>query len=189
MTPTAESESQYLARIEDERKQRDQKMTDSSSTPLTSDQLKSFEGLSYFPVDPKFKVNARIDKADSESVPISLTDGSKQDFVKYGAASFRIDGDDYTFEIFKDRNLPELSDRPGQLFIPFRDGTSGNTTSDNGRLIIFDEPSGAEVELDFNQAYNTFSAYNNNHSSVMAPQQNGARRDFSVGQRKFEDRL
>jgi uncharacterized protein len=189
MTTTAESESQYLARIEDERKQMDQKMTDSSTSPLTSDQVKSFKGLSYFPVDPKFKVNARIVKSDSEQVPVSFTDGSQQNFVKYGVASFNIDGNDYTFEIFKDRNLPELSDRPGQLFIPFRDGTSGNTTSDNGRLISFDEPAGAEVELDFNRAYNTFSAYNNNHTGVVAPQQNNARRDFSVGQRKFEDRL
>jgi uncharacterized protein (DUF1684 family) len=189
MTTTAESESQYLARIEDERKQMDQKMSESGSTPLTSDQLKSFKGLSYFPVDLKYKVNARISKADSEQVSVSLTDGSKQDFVKYGTASFRIDGDDYTFEIFKDRDLPELSDRPGQLFIPFKDGTSGVATSDNGRIISFDEPAGAEVELDFNRAYNTFSVYNNNHTGVMAPQQNNARRDFSVGQRKFEDRL
>lgn len=189
MTPTAESESQYLARIEDERKQKDQKMADSSSTPLTNDQLKSFEGLSYFPVDPKFKVSARVDKADSEQVPVSLTDGSEQELVKYGTASFNIDGADYTLDIFQNNKLPELKDQPGQLFIPFRDGTSGKTTSDNGRLISFEEPSGAEVELDFNQAYNTFSAYNNNHASVMAPQQNNARRDFSVGQRKFEDRL
>lgn len=189
MTATAESESQYLARIENERKQRDQEMSDSSTSPLTSEQLKSFKGLSYFPVDLKYKVVARIDKADSEQVSVSFTDGSKQDFVKYGTASFNIDGEDYTFEIYNDKNLPELSNRPGQLFIPFKDGTSGDTTSDNGRLLSFAKPAGDEVELDFNQAYNTFSVYNNKHSSIMAPQQNSVRRDFSVGQRKFEDRL
>jgi uncharacterized protein len=189
MTPTMESESQYKTRIESERLQRDQKMTDSATSPLTEDQIRNFKGLSYFPVDMKFKVWARISKSAAENAPITMTDGSQQNFEKFGTARFTLDGEEFTFEIFRDKGLPELNDRQGQLFIPFKDGTSGGSTSDNGRYISFDEPAGAEAELDFNQAYNTFSVYNNNHSSVTAPSQNNVRRDFSVGQRKFEDRL
>ncbi|MBE0661639.1 MAG: DUF1684 domain-containing protein [Bacteroidales bacterium] len=186
---TNETEAQYKARIEEERKKLNQAMTDEARSPLSRDQIQRFKGLSYYPVDTRFKIHANLRKDEETSTPLPMTDGSKQDFIRYGSASFNLDDDEITLEVYRDKNLPELSDRPGRLFIPFRDNTAEAETSETGRFIAFDEPEKEDVvELDFNRAYNTYNGLNRSHRSMMAPDANTPKVNFSVGQRKFEDR-
>lgn len=186
---TQETEAQYRARMDDERVKLDQAMTDQARSPLSRDQIQRFKGISYFPVDMKFKISATLKKAGELSTRITMTDGSQLDLIKYGSASFSLDGNTITLEVFRDKNLPELSEQPGQLFIPFLDNTAGTDTSETGRFIAFDEPQKEDVvELDFNRARNTYNGFNRSHSSVMAPAANNPKVHFSVGQRKFEDR-
>lgn len=186
---THETEAQYRVRIEEERMKLNQAMTDQARSPLSSDQIQRFKGLSYYPVDTRFKISVNLKKEVETSTPLPMTDGSKQEFIKYGSASFNLDEDQITLEVYRDKNLPELSDRPGRLFIPFRDNTAETETSETGRFIAFEEPVKEDVvELDFNRASNTYNGFNRSHSSVMAPEANTPKVNFSVGQRKFEDR-
>jgi uncharacterized protein len=186
---TNETEAQYKARIEEERKRLNQVMTDQARSPLSQDQIQRFKGLDYYPVDTRFKINANLKKEEEKSTALPMTDGSKQEFIRYGTASFNLDDDQITLEVYRDRNLPELSEQPGRLFIPFIDKTAATETSETGRFIAFEEPEqGDEVELDFNRAYNTYNGLNRSHRSMMAPDANTPKVNFSVGQRKFEDR-
>jgi uncharacterized protein len=190
MTNNVETEQQYLARIEAERLKLKEKIGSEESSPLSREQLAKFSDLSFFPLDARFKVKARLKKIASQISQLVLSNGQKQDFVKYGLATFQIDGSDYSFEVFMNKNLPELSDNPSRLFIPFCDGTCGKSTHDDGRIVCLEDPGNEEfVEVDFNCAFNTYNAYNTNCVSVTASQPNRVRTDFSVGQRKFEDRI
>lgn len=188
-TSFAESEAQYRARIDNERIERDRRMSDPQTSPLSEDQRRRFSGLSYFPIDMNFKISARLIRTGDVSTQLTMTDGSQQSFTKYGSASFILNGNNITLDIFRDKGLPELSDRAGRLFIPFTDRTTGSTTSETGRYIPLDEPAGGDVvEVDFNRAYNTYNGYNRNLVSVTPPNINKQPLDFSIGQRKFEDR-
>lgn len=183
-----ESETQYIARIKNERMQRNQRMSDAASTPLTQDQILVFENLCYFPIDMKYKVSAQFTRTPGQRETLTMSDNSRKDFEKYGTSEFTFDGSRYLLNIYVDPTLPELSDQPVKLFVPFADATNGRSTSDKGRYIPVQEPTDENIEIDFNKAYNTFAGYNNQHVSVLAPQQNKVRVDFSRGQRKFEDR-
>jgi len=190
MTNIFETEQQFLDRIEAERLQLKQKIGSQGSSPLSQEQLAKFSELSFFPPDARFKVKARLKKVASQISQLTLSNGQKQDFVKYGMATFQLDGNDFSFEVFMNKNLPELSDYPSRLFIPFCDGTCGKSTHDDGRIVCLDDPGNEEfVEIDFNCAYNTYNAYNTKCVSVTASQHNRVRTDFSIGQRKFEDRI
>ncbi len=190
MTIFNESEAQYRARIAKERMQRDISMADASTSPLTADQLSRFNGLNYFPVDMIFKISAEITRTPNQKVTVSLTNGKQQVFEKYGEVSFSVRNVVYRFEVLKNQNLPELTNHPDQLFIPFTDGTSGKESCENGRFISFDEPStDGLVELDFNSAFCTYNAYNQKYVSVTATRANSTMNNFAVGQRRFEDRL
>lgn len=187
-TPVFESELQYIARIKNERQQRNQLMADAAVSPLTPDQMRVFENLCYFPIDMRYKVSARFTQTPDQRETLTLSDNSRKDFKKYGTAEFMLDGNKYVLNIYEDPTMPELSEQPVKLFVPFADATSGISTSDKGRYIPIQEAGNGTIELDFNRAYNTFAGYNNQHVSVLAPQQNKVRVDFSRGQRKFEDR-
>jgi len=185
----SETELQYIERIRDERIRRDQYMTNPATSPLTREQIQNFTSLEYFNIDPKFRFIAQLRRSVNETEPITLTDGSEREFVKYGTASFDHDGKKYTLDIFANSNLPEF-DKPDQLFIPFMDSSSGDSTSENGRYVAVEDNLGNDtIEVDFNRAYNTFSAYNSIHASITAPQRSQRPPTYSVGQRKFEDRL
>jgi uncharacterized protein len=185
-------EQAYRERVLNERASRDQVMRDPSISPLTPAQMQRFTALSYFEIDPKYRVNARITiDSDQETVALTMTDNSSQDFIKYGSVTFSLDGKSHTLDVFIDQNQPEFRDNPRQLFIPFKDGTSGEETSDNGRYLTIKAPEqGSDVvELDFNKAYDTYNAYNRNTISFVPPAGNILEPDLAVGQRKFEDRL
>lgn len=192
ISQTTPEEQAYRDSILNERALRDQKMRDPQVSPLTPAQIQRFNELSYFEVDPKYRVNARLTTdPDQERVALTMTDNSKQDFIKYGSVTFSLDGKSHTLDVFIDQNQPEFRDNPRQLFIPFKDGTSGEETSENGRYLTIKAPEqGSDVvELDFNKAYNTYNAYNRNTISFVPPAGNILEPDLAVGQRKFEDRL
>lgn len=186
------AEQAYRDSILNERNLRDQKMQDPEVSPLTASQIQRFTELSYFEIDPKYRFNARLTvDPDQERVALTMTDNSKQDFIKYGSVTFSLDGKSHTLDVFIDQNQPEFSDNPGQLFIPFKDGTTGKETSENGRYltIMAPEPGSDVVELDFNRAYNTYNDYNSNIVTFTPPIGNILEPAMAVGQRKFEDRL
>ena len=185
-------EQAYRERILNERANRDQVMRNPDISPLTPAQIQRFNALSYFEIDPKYRVNGRLTiDPDQERVMLTMTDNSVQGFIRYGSVTFSLDGKTHRLDVFVDQNQPEFRDNPGQLFIPFKDGTTGEETSENGRYIIINlpEPGKDIVELDFNKAYSTHNAYNSQTVSFMPPIGNILEPAMAVGQRKFEDRL
>lgn len=180
----------YIKEIKNEREAKDQLMSDAATSPLTADEIKSFDSLSYFPVDKKFMIEGQLNATESqEKVSLNTTDGGKKELMRYGTINFTFDGKPYSLAVFRNANLPEFGDNSQQLFIPFTDLTTDEETSPDGRYLPVSIADGeTRVTLDFNKAMNPFSAYNDQYSSVLAPPEN--RLMFSVvsGERKYEHR-
>jgi uncharacterized protein (DUF1684 family) len=96
-----------------------------------------------------------------------------------------LNGVNYKLEVYQS---PEVSRMPGykdHLFVPFTDKTNGNETYEIGRYIDMVIPSGDEVILDFNLAYNPYCSYNPNYSCPIPPAANDLPIEIKSGEKKY----
>ena len=92
----------HKAEIENFRNTKDQQMTDSQSSPLSSEQIERFEGLGYFPIDMKYKFNAQLVVEETQAeVSLNTSTGEKIDLIKYGEVTFDYNGEAYTLPYFR----------------------------------------------------------------------------------------
>jgi uncharacterized protein (DUF1684 family) len=123
----------------------------------TAPTLASFGGLDHFPIDPSWRVIARLEPA-SEAATLEITDitGSHSHEPTPGSVVFERDGASWRITA-----LPGEED--GSLWLIFADGTNGTDTYGGGRF-LYTEPvaDDGSVVVDFNLAYNppcVFSPY------------------------------
>jgi len=184
------SQTDYPTSIQNERNAKNQEFKDPAKSPLTATQISKFNGLSYFNIDEKAKIQGVLTLADPQTeVNLGTTAGTKIKLVKYGTVTFTYDNKTYTLAVFQNKNLPEFGSDNSQLFIPFTDPSNKNETYSKGRYLPISLPaSGNTVVLDFNTAENPYNAYNSGVVSVVAPPGNEMMSAMTTGERKFEDR-
>ena len=187
---TDDQELIVKSEIENIRILKDQKMGNLSTSPLSSEKIQSFTGLKYFEIDLKYRSKGFIRLSKPETfVELTMSNGAKLKFQEYGTVTFNIQGKDFTLTIFKNQNLPEFSENPDQLFIPFKDATSSGETNVNGRYLPLNISSNeTEVIIDFNKAINPYRAYNEAFVSVNPPLSQLLEISMISGERKYEDR-
>ncbi len=150
------------------------KFKDASKSPLTKSGLRKFKGLDFFPINPKFKVTAKLIKTpDAKTFNFPTTTSRIAKYKKYGEVYFSIDGTDFKLDIYKDPN-PRI-DYKHHLFLPFLDETNGKTSYGGGRFIdvlTTDEQKDGTIIIDFNTAYNPYCAYSDRYSCPITPRNN-----------------
>ena len=155
---------------------------DEEDSPLTPEDLATFEKLEFFPVDSSFRVKARLTlHEDSQPFMMKTTTDRLPMYRLFATASFTLKGKPCTLEIYQNQDLitdPEYSD---YLFLPFTDGTNGNESYGGGRYMDLKIPEGDEIMLDFNQSYNPYCAYNSEYSCPIPPAQNHLDLEVTAG--------
>ena len=138
-----------------------------------------FQRLNYFPPNQEFAITAKFTKNNNaDSVNLITNMGEAQTYLIYGAASFSVNGLDCTLQL-----LYLASD--GELFIPFIDTTSGNSTYGAGRYLAADIPIGNKIILDFNKAYNPYCAYVDGFSCPFPPKSNILKVAIEAGEKTY----
>jgi hypothetical protein len=180
----------HKAAIEQFRAEKDARFSDPATSPLTAAQLQPYDGLNYFTVDYVYKLSATFIPANNpQRERLKLSDGGTVRLFNYGKVIFTLDGTEYTLSVFKNSDLPEFTGNPEQLFIPFKDATSGESTNGNGRYIMVNAPqNGNQVTLDFNLALNPYGGYSDGIPSVLPPPGNNMAVPLPTGERKYDDR-
>lgn len=179
----------YNDTIQDFRKGKNIKLMYDEASPLTIDQRKSFEGLNYFAADLKFYIDGELIRDDTPETIIMKTSTDRSPaYVKYGVVNFTIDSVELTLAVYQNKKMLDLSQDQNHLFVPFRDGTSGQESYGGGRYIDCDIPEeGNTIILDFNKAYNPYCAYNPRYSCVIPPEENWLSIRIEAGEMKFEE--
>jgi uncharacterized protein (DUF1684 family) len=166
------------------RKERDAFFKSHVRSPLAPKEKRSFKGLKYFPFDPRYVFVGQIERTilhinNPEYYATFLTNkGTNKRYIRYGKLHFRLDGKEYTVEIYKSI----LSDA---LFIPFKDKTNGKESYGGGRYIDAEILPGYKMVLDFNMAYYPSCAYNDKFICILPPKENTLNVEIQAGERNL----
>ena len=147
-------------------------------SPLTADQRSSFRGLAYFDENPKLVIHSTLDReVEPGDVTMATTAGEEQVYQRYGVMHFNVDGQPAQLVLY-------ASEDSDDLFLPFRDATSGHDTYGAGRYLEV-HAHGDDVTVDFNYAYNPNCAYDPAWSCPLPPSENWLKVPIRAGEKVF----
>ncbi len=170
-----------MGALEEFRRAKDEFFRQDPRSPLTPDQRAAFGGLAYFAPNPDLVVEAPLvgDVDLEEEIRIPTTTGGEQVYRRAGSVHFRVEGRPARLTLFRSEGAHEL-------FLPFRDATSGKETYAAGRYLDVEPPGkGGRVVVDFNYAYNPYCAYNGHWSCPLPPPENWLQVAIRAGERDF----
>ena len=160
------------------RRGRDQLFKTHPQSPIENEQRAAFTALRYFPLDPAYRVKARLEEGPGDELVIDTggADGAVH-YRRAGRLVFRLDGQACELTVLS------LQQYAGGLFVPFKDATSGHETYGGGRylfdtakntdgLVLELEPGSQDVIVDFNYAYNPSCVYSPLWACPLAPPEN-----------------
>ncbi|MFB6112987.1 MAG: DUF1684 domain-containing protein [Halodesulfurarchaeum sp.] len=182
MTGSDFDRAAWERRLERHRAEKDEFLTESDHSPIPVEERESFDGLAYFPLDPTYRIEARIGWAHSpESVSFRMSRGQDTEYEWVGTVGFDLADDHRTLSVYRSPGVDDF-------FVPFRDATNGETTWKHGRYLGLDADretveNGASVVLDFNLAYHPFCVYTEEYVAALPPTENELDIPISAGER------
>lgn len=115
-----------------------------------------FEGIDHWPVDPAWRLTARLEATPGRTVRVPDVLGTIEDEDSPGDLLVEVDGATHRLQALPGGDA-------GELWLVFGDATNGTETYGGGRFLYTDAPDAdGVVEVDFNRAYNppcVFSPY------------------------------
>ena len=158
----------WIRQVQDFRKGKDEFFATSHESPLAHSKTHAIKMLRYFPPDPKFKVYTILHKYDNpERVPMTTSKGTRQQFHRLGYFEFEIEGRTVKLQAYKSAERES-----NELFIPFKDRTSGKESYAAARYLDIEEKPGNNYMIDFNYAYNPYCAYSEDYVCPLPPKEN-----------------
>ena len=159
----------YLEKIEKERDRQYKYLRFNIESPLTDAQKKELKVLEHFPIDPSYRVRARLVPLEQKKMlELPMTDGSVEKYLQHSHAEFEWQGSKYKLLLLQ--SLKELDKR--NFFLAFADETSGGETYGGGRYINLRQDGKNSISIDFNLAYNPYCAYNPDFACPLPPMEN-----------------
>ena len=185
-TPLPDQDPNPMERREEKlkafRERRNQFFKTDPQSPLEEADRKQFDGLSYYPIDLAYAMVRTIERYPIEPKPLyaslPTSKGPEKKYVKYGRFKFKVSGKAVVLQIYRPLG-------GGELFLPFKDKTSGKETYSHGRYLFLESMLGGKVLVDFNRAYNPFCAFNEKYTCPFAPQENALDLLIGAGEKRF----
>jgi uncharacterized protein (DUF1684 family) len=140
---------------------------------------KAFQGIPCSPVNPKWRVEAKLEKQDKK-IPILNILGMVEQTPSPGTLVFQIDGKTYRLD-------PIIEQGETDYFVIFGDQTNGKETYGAGRY-VYAAPPGADgkVILDFNKAYNPPCVFSPYATCPLPPKQNKLGLRVEAGEKNYK---
>ena len=163
-------EPPYEEQILQFRRGKDEFFRSSDQSPIPHDQRHHHAGLRYFAPDERYLVEGLRLEPDTDptnTTEIVTSDGKTREAWRVGTLEFNVPGGH--------ARLAGYAFEPGpisELFIPFRDATSGHDTYGAGRYLDLEPEDDGTYALDFNFAYNPWCAYAPQYSCPLPPREN-----------------
>jgi uncharacterized protein (DUF1684 family) len=162
--------------VGEQRRAKDEYFGKAHDSPLTVDQRTAFAGLKYFDPDPAFRFEVALEGGPGGVEEVEMSDGTTDHLQRAGNVRFTVEDTDATLLAFHQGD---------ELFIPFRDVTSGKDTYGAGRYVEAEALGNGRYLLDFNRAYNPYCAYNDDWRCPLPPAENWLKVAIRAGEKSF----
>lgn len=143
--------------------------------------LTAFTGVPYFAPDAHLAVRATLTRlTPPKPLELATSRGLRKPFVEVGTLHFVLAGQQLSLAAYRPAGQPA-----GELFVPFRDATSGNESYGAARFLDIPEPTDPEAPLvvDFNRAYNPLCALSPAYNCPLPPAGNTLPVAIAAGER------
>ncbi|MDO7877248.1 DUF1684 domain-containing protein [Hymenobacter sp. ASUV-10] len=174
-----------MASINKLRREKNTAFRTSPESPIPDAQRARFDSLKYYPAAPEFAFAAAITRnPNPDTVIIQTSTNEAVPYLRWGLATFELADEPQKLTLFRKANGADST-----LFIPFTDLSNGRETYGGGRYLDVARPKAdvSEIELDFNQAYNPYCAYNDEYSCPVPPAENRLSVIIPAGEKSFHD--
>ena len=163
------------------RAEKDTFLRTSFDSPLHGD-VGGFHGLNYFDPDPSFRFEAKLQRhANTNAFMLATSKGTRQLFNRVGYFDLDIAGARVRINAYQSAGRDDPN-----LFLPFRDGTSGTESYGAARYIDLEVEPDDEYVVDFNYAYNPYCAYSEDYVCPLPPQENWLKVQIRAGEKKYK---
>jgi uncharacterized protein (DUF1684 family) len=131
-----------------------------------SEARRKFGAIESFPIEPKWRVEARFEPYDPpHRIPVPTVLGTTESSESPGALVFELEGRSYRLD-------PVLEEGATDLFVIFGDRTNGAETYGAGRFLYAAPPKDGRTVIDFNKAYNPPCVFTAFATCPLPPAQN-----------------
>ncbi len=169
----------YLAELQKERRLKDEFMASHPESPFVDARVDGFRGLRYFPPNPAYRVPAVLERIDPPQFAYLRTNRDNQAEMRYvGDLRFALRRKAYRLRLFHSSGSSTTS-----VFVPFRDLTSGRETYGPGRYLTLELNERDRYDVDFNRAFNPYSAYTDAFECGFPPPENDLPIRIPVGEK------
>jgi len=177
--PEAVSDRQYLTELVEERRLKDRFMKEHPESPFVDAHVPGFAGLHYFPPDTRLRVSAVLERTDPPQYAYLRTNRDNQAEMRLvGHLRFTVGRRELRLRVYYASGSASAS-----VFVPFRDRTSGRDTYGPGRYLTIELNETDEYELDFNRAFNPYSAYTDAFECSFPPAENDLPIPIAAGEK------
>jgi uncharacterized protein len=133
-------------------------------------ELLHFQHLRYFEPNSDLVLDAKVERIKHPDRITMLTSRNlEKGYYRYAILHFKVNGENCQLTAYK-MNLKGKYDH--ELFIPFRDATSGKESYGAGRFLELKETPGDSMRLDFNLAFNPLCNYSPAYNCPIPPAEN-----------------
>ena len=175
----------YQQSIEKHREEYKAEFLHDPRSPIAGSDLKD---IHFFTPDSSYRVLADFKLLENQtSFRMPTYDGSAKEYIRYGVASFKLNGKPLQLTIYRSIQLMANEQYKDYLFLPFTDQTNGEQTYGGGRYIDLRTSAieGNKVQIDFNKAYNPYCAYSSGYSCPVPPEENDLATAITAGEKNF----
>ena len=159
----------------------------SEKSPLTKDDLKTFEALDFFEINEKYYVEAEFELTPNAPIfEMQTTTDRAPLYRRYGIARFTLNGVKCELSLYQNQNFMASLEYGNHLFLPYNDLTNGDTSYGGGRYVEGRIPEGDTIIIDFNKTYNPYCAYNAKYSCPIVPRDNYVDAEIKAGVKAFD---
>ena len=181
-----DSDRDYAKSIDLMRREKDHWFRTDPHSPLPADIRGDFHGLYYFDPDARYRLRINLHRyPTTEPVVLATSKGVPRQMVRYGYFEFELAGGTHRLDAYKAAPVPGHHHEDRNLFVPFRDATSGKETYGAARYLDIEEDASGEHVLDFNHAYNPYCAYSPDYVCPFPPRENWLTVPIRAGEKNF----